>query len=79
MCFAALFNNSILLLFMVYYLNSTFMYKINIYVVNFGSRKKSGYIKAIEIHYFVPCRNKIFNKFFLSICASIYFGKGSKL
>ena len=49
------------------------------YSVNFRLLKKSSQIKAIKVHYFIPYRNKILNKFFLSICASVHFGKGSKL
>lgn len=47
--------------------------------VNFRLLKKSSQIKAIEIHYFVPCCNKILNKFFLGIIASVHLGKGPKL
>ena len=49
------------------------------FFVNFELLKKSSQIKAIKVHYFVPSRNKILNKFFLSISASVYFGKGPKL
>ena len=59
---------------------TTFVISLPIfYSVNFRLLKKSSQIKAIKVHYFVPCRNKIPNKFFLSICASVDFGKGSKL
>ena len=40
---------------------------------------RSGTIEAVEIHYFVPCSDKVVQKLFLGVLTSVHFRHCSKL